>query len=502
MTLAVRQVVAAVGAVVLTATAGLLVEREVIRAQGVALTRESMRSTLLGAENARTAISGMRQRGTFDDVKLGAAAAGQSDFRRTAIYETVPVVAAWRSISQVAKAQGYQFRIPASSPRNPENQPTADEARILEALETTSQGEYFAVDTERREIVLARPIRLTEDCMLCHGQPSTSPGGDGKDLLGFRMEGWRTGQVHGAFLLRASMDHVDAVVRAGMMQVALWVVPFSLLVGGFVYWLTRRSFALFTGGMGSVLEGSGRVANTSRQIAAASLSLAECVNQQVASLQQTSSAGLQLQRGTERNTESSEAAVRLTDNSDSDVADARQTLALMEWAMGGIGESSERIRKIIAVIDGLAFQTNILALNAAVEAARAGNAGLGFAVVAEEVRSLAQRSAEAARDTAQLIEASSEQGVKGQRQLVEVKKAFESLTSEFQQIRRSVVSVRDAGSEQMQEIRHILAAVRAMENLASETSSHAEEGAAVAQSLGDEAQLLENTVKELDRLAR
>jgi len=494
--------VAAVGAVVLTATAGLLVEREVIRRQGVALTRESMRSTLLSAENARNAISAMRQRGTFDDVRLGAAAAGRSDFRRTAIYETVPVVAAWRSISEVAGVQGYQFRIPAASPRNPENRPTPDETRILAALETTSLGEYFAVDAERREIVLARPIRLTEDCMLCHGQPSASPRGDGKDLLGFPMEGWRTGQVHGAFVLRSSMDRVDAVVRAGMTQVALWVVPFSLLVGGFVYWLTRRSFALFTGGMDVVLQGSGRVSITSGQIAAASLSLAECVNRQVANLQRTASAGRQLQLGTERNTESSEVAVRLTDRSDTDVAEARQTLSRMEGAMGGIGESSARIRKIIAVIDGLAFQTNILALNAAVEAARAGDAGLGFAVVADEVRSLAQRSAEAARDTAVLIEESIEQGANGQRQLLEVKKAFTSLTSEFQQIRQAVISVREGGSVQMREIRCILDAVRAMEHLANETSSHAEEGAAVAQSLGEEAKLLDRTVQELHELAR
>lgn len=435
MTLAARQVGAAVVAVFLTAAVGLLVEREVIRRQGVEMTRESMRSILLSADNARISISRMRQRGSFDDARLGAAARGRSDFRQTAMYETVPVVAAWKSISEVARVQGYVFRVPASNPRNPENQPTAEEAAILAALEAGNSGEYFAVDSARREILLARPIPLTEDCMLCHGPPAASPTGNGRDLLGFRMEGWRPGQVHGAFLLRSSMDRVDAAVRAGMTQVALWLVPFSILVGGFVYWLTTRSFAHFTGGMDVVLNGAGRVAATSRQIASASAALADGVNRQVTSLQQTATAGRQLQAGTERNTGISEAAVRLTDHSDRDVAAAEETLARMEQAMGGIGDSSRRIRKIIAVIDALAFQTNILALNAAAEAARAGDAGLGFAVVADEVRSLAQRSAEAARDTATLIEESIQQGANGQQQLLEVKNAFTSLTREFHEIR-------------------------------------------------------------------
>jgi methyl-accepting chemotaxis protein len=480
----------------------LLVEQEVIRRQGIELTKQAMRSTLLGAENARSSVSQMRQRGTFDDAKLGAAAAGQSDYRQTAMYDTVPVVAAWKSIAEVARAQGYQFRVPAVQPRNPVNQPTAEEAGILTYLSQANQGEYFAVESGRREIVLARTIRLTTDCMLCHGAPANSPRQDGRDLLGFPMEGWRPGQAHGAFVLRASLDRVDDVARAGMWQASLWLLPISLLMGGFVSWLTRRSCGTLKDALQGVLLGAGRVTLTSQQIAQASDSLAEGVNRQVARLQQSARSGQELRRCTERNTNSSENAVQLAAHSDAEVAESQRALEGMERAVDGIGASSQKIRKIIAVIDGLAFQTNILALNAAVEAARAGSAGLGFSVVADEVRSLAQRSAEAARDTSALIEDSIQHGANGQAQLRGVRGAFDSLTREFVQIRGAVAHVRDAGAAQMEEIERILEAVRALELLTQETSSHAEEGAAVAMSLDEEARLLQETVDRLHELAR
>ncbi len=502
MTLATRQVFAAVGAVFVTATISLLIERAAIRRQGVALIKESMRSTLLGAENARQTMSEMWQKGTFDIARLGSEVATGSDFRATAIFNAVPVMAAAKSIGEVARVQGYEFRVPATNPRNPANQPTEQEKLILQALAGDVSGEYFAVDEARREIILARTIQLTKDCMFCHGEASLSPRKDGRDVLGFPMEGWREGEAHGAFVLRASTDRVDAVVWAGTKEVALWLTPLSLVIGGLAYWITRRGRRELWGLLEGVLQCTGRVALTSKQIAESSLALAEGVNRQAASLQQSGSSSRELQKCTERSTASCEKAVELAAHSDQEVTGAKSTLDGMERAMEGIAESSEKIRKIIAVIDGLAFQTNILALNAAVEAARAGEAGLGFAVVADEVRSLAQRSAQAARDTSALIEESIRQGGRGGDQLLEVKGAFESLTTEFDRIRGAVVAVRDAGVAQMEEIGTILRAVRVLEGEATATSSHAEEGAAVAHLLDEEAQLLKVAVHRLRELAR
>jgi hypothetical protein len=82
-------------------------------------------------------------------------------------------------------------------------------------LENENTAEYFVVEEKTNEMVYARPIELTADCLVCHGDPATSASKNGKDLLGFRMEGWHAGDIHGAFVLRAKLDRVDAVVKGG-----------------------------------------------------------------------------------------------------------------------------------------------------------------------------------------------------------------------------------------------------------------------------------------------
>src|SRR5204862_4409626 len=126
------------------------------------------------------------------------------------------------------------------------------------------------------------------------------------------------------------------------------------------------------------------------------------------------------------------------------VVKANQTLDEMMTSMREIGASSGKISKIIKVIDEIAFQTNILALNAAVEAARAGEAGMGFAVVADEVRNLAQRSAQAAKDTASLIEESILRSTEGGRKLGEVAASIQAITEGAGKVKGIVEEVREA----------------------------------------------------------
>ena len=190
----------------LTISGGMLVQMSVIRQQGIDMLRDSMRATILGAENTRQSISAMREQHIFDDKTLIAEATGVKDYRQTRVYKTIPVVAAWMALRDVADREHMQFRVPAENARNRENEPTPQERKILEAISAGDLPDYFQVNADTNQAIYARPIKLSKDCLVCHGSPSNSPTHDGKDLLGFSMEGWKVGDRHGAFILRSSLD--------------------------------------------------------------------------------------------------------------------------------------------------------------------------------------------------------------------------------------------------------------------------------------------------------
>ena len=169
-----------------------------------------------------------------------------------------------------------------------------------------------------------------------------------------------------------------------------------------------------------IRQSAEQVTDASSEVAQSSQQLAKGASEQAATLEETSASGHEISSMTQRNAENARTAASLMAHVDVKVSDANKKLEEMVSSMGEISSSSERIGKIIKVIDEIAFQTNILALNAAVEAARAGEAGMGFAVVADEVRNLAQRCAQAARDTTALIEDSVSSAKNGQSRLQEV----------------------------------------------------------------------------------
>ena len=244
-------------------------------------------------------------------------------------------------------------------------------------------------------------------------------------------------------------------------------------------------------------DGADQVADAASQVAACSQSLAQGSSQQAASLEETSASTEEIDSMARRNSDNVQAAAAEMDKTRQVVAKANHQLELMLSSMKEISDSSGRISNIIKVIDEIASQTNILALNAAVEAARAGDAGLGFAVVADEVRNLAQRSAQAAKDTAALIQESIEKSSLGSRNLDLMVAGIRTITSSADHVKSFVDQVSDGSQEQTRGLAEVTKAIAQMEQVTQATAANAEESAASAEELTAQAETLRDLVGQL-----
>jgi methyl-accepting chemotaxis protein len=244
----------------------------------------------------------------------------------------------------------------------------------------------------------------------------------------------------------------------------------------------------------SVREGSERVANAGSEIAQGNLDLSSRTEQQASAIQQTSASMEELGSTVKQNADSAHEADALA-KSASDVARrGGEAVARVVQTMGGITESSRKIADIIGVIDGIAFQTNILALNAAVEAARAGEQGRGFAVVASEVRSLAQRSADAAREIKRLIAASVERVEQGTAQVDEAGRTMGEVVVSIARVTTIMGEISSASREQSTGVAQVGLSMSQMDSATQRNAALVEQSAAAAESLSAQAQELVQVV--------
>jgi len=501
MKLGTKIVLASTVAILIAVAVMLKIEHQVVENQGITLTIESMRDTVIAAEKTRESISQLGERGAFDRAKLLAEYKASGDLRGSALYQTIPVVAAWEAAGKAAKASGYEFRVPKNGARNPANTPTPLEAEILKALETGTLPEYVRVSRKDNLIVYARPIKLTTDCLGCHGDPARSPTGDGKDILGFRMENWKAGEVHGAFVLKTDFTRVDQVARAGMLHSLAWVLPITALMGLAFYVLNRRMVVRpLARSIATIKSASGETSTAAGQISGASNNLANGATQQAAALQQAAASLEEMASMTKRSADHA-ASARQTAGIAREAADnGHRRMQQMQTAMQSIEAASQDITKILKTIDEIAFQTNILALNAAVEAARAGEAGAGFAVVAEEVRALAQRCATAAKETATKIADSVQRSQNGVLISNDVAGSFGEIEEHVRQLEALISEMATTAREQSTGISQLNTAVTAVDKVTQDNAAHAEETAAAAQELNAQTLTLDHAIAELRKV--
>ena len=236
------------------------------------------------------------------------------------------------------------------------------------------------------------------------------------------------------------------------------------------------------------------VAGASAEIAVGNNDLSMRTEQQASALEETSASMEELSSTVQANAENAHQTNRLAASATQVAAQGGQVVAEVVSTMQGINDSSRKIANIISVIDGIAFQTNILALNAAVEAARAGEQGRGFAVVAGEVRTLAQRSADAAREIRGLIHTSVERVEQGSTLVDRAGSTMEEVVAAIQRVSSIVAEISTASSEQSNGVRQIGDAITQMDQVTQQNAALVEQSAAAADSLRHQAQQLVQAV--------
>ena len=304
-------------------------------------------------------------------------------------------------------------------------------------------------------------------------------------------------------LQRARMEETaaEAALRA---RLAAWLAValslFGVAVAGAAFWVMRNANVSLRRIAAQIADGARQVASAAQQVSSSSQALAQGSSEQAASLEQTSASTEELNSMTQKNAENASLAAGETEKADQLLKETNEKLDQMIESMKEINASSEKISRIIRVIDEIAFQTNILALNAAVEAARAGEAGMGFAVVADEVRNLAQRCAQAAKDTSDLIEESIVRSNEGKLRLDEVAACITRVFENASRIRVLASEVHMGSQEQARGIEQIARAVAQMQQVTQSTAASAEESASAGEEMSAQAQHLQAAVERLREL--
>ncbi len=561
-------------ALILLAAASLFFYAYMAKQQIIESESEIAKNQILLSEAVREKTIQTWKQGVFSPELLREIAKNNTGQERIEkIVSTVPIATAWNTLRAKAKEGNYRFKVPRIGARNPKNEADAVERQALQFFQKNPDKlNYSIVDEEKDELRFFRSVKLEKQCEVCHGDPATSQQlwhrNDGRDILGFPMENKRAGDLHGAFEIIRPLEPAYAQLNnhlwaaAGLTFIAILILCISgylAIAKIIVNPLTDLALKLqdISGGGGDLtsrLKVKGKtelawvaasfngfvkkIAKTIDEIRLTSDKLGQHAQNLAAIAQQTESGVSQqksettlvataMEQMTATAQEVAKNAVNATDavscadeeatcskNIVTEVVSSINSLAAeVENAASVIHQldsDSESIGEVLSVIQGIAEQTNLLALNAAIEAARAGEQGRGFAVVADEVRTLAsrtQKSTQEIQTTIERLQARAREAVKvmengKQQAAISVEKAASSgealvnINSKIEIVQDMNTQIASAAEEQTAVAEEINRNIHSISKVSEQTSNGMQKTASSSHELLELADQLKQTVNQ------
>ncbi len=297
------------------------------------------------------------------------------------------------------------------------------------------------------------------------------------------------------------MDETASEKVTSVREILVWGSGVLSLLFCMTFFIIRKNVQVIFTLLGNLSGGLSATSSKTWEVASAiresSMQLAEGASEQAATLEETSSALEEMSSMTKQNAENADLADNLTKEANEIIGRADDSMSRLTASMEEISKTSEETSKIIKTIDEIAFQTNLLALNAAVEAARAGEAGAGFAVVADEVRNLAMRAAEAAKNTAELIEGTVDKIQIGSESVIGTNEEYSKIAQTSKKVNELVGEIAAASKEQSQGIEQVNIAVAEMDKVVQQNAANAEESASASEEMNAGAEQMKAMVEEL-----
>jgi uncharacterized phage infection (PIP) family protein YhgE len=351
--------------------------------------------------------------------------------------------------------------------------------QLLRDGKSTGRGHEESMNG-KQYLTILRPMVNDNRCHHCHGSSRL---------------------VLGGLIVRQNIDEmIDSLASLRNKNILIGTGGFLMVMAALAYLVGLLVIRPVNSLIEDLLESAEQVASASSQITTASQSLAEAASEQAAGVEETSASIEEIASMTMQNADNSQQAKVLSDQTWTAIHKADASMNGVMTSMQEISNASEETAKIIKTIDEIAFQTNLLALNAAVEAARAGEAGAGFAVVADEVRNLAIRAAEAARNTATMIEGTVSKVKDGYEQVRATGLVFQAVGTGSKKVVELVAEIAEASSEQSQGIKQINTAIQEMDKSTQQNAASAEETASAAEELSAQSLQMKMYVGQLESL--